>query len=157
MYSLWWSNHIVPTYVSRVAKSTGVVCENFVRKHKWFILWRVMIWEGQLHSTHNHNYLMGTTTFELHNITPTSPKNTLATILKAFWFFLLFMFFAYFSFKYIMHGHIGERKENTQLCKLNILILLCKCYTLLSTAFINCTQIYDWWILVVRWLFISFS
>ena len=28
------------------------------------------------------------------------------------------MFFAYFSFKHIMHGHIRERKENTQLCKL---------------------------------------
>ena len=48
--------------------------------------------------THSHNYLMGTITFEVHHITPTSPKNMLATILKAFGFFLLFMFFAYFFF-----------------------------------------------------------
>ena len=34
--------------------------------------------------THNHNWLMGTITFEVHPITPTSPRNTLATILKAF-------------------------------------------------------------------------
>ena len=34
--------------------------------------------------THNHNYLMGTITFEVHYITLTSPINTLATILKAF-------------------------------------------------------------------------
>ena len=34
--------------------------------------------------THNHNYLMGTITFEIHHITPTSPRNTLATILKTF-------------------------------------------------------------------------
>ena len=46
--------------------------------------------------THNHNCLIGTITFEVHHITLPSPRNTLATILKAFWFFLLFMFFAYF-------------------------------------------------------------
>jgi len=38
-----------------------------------------------------------------------------------------------------MHGYIGK-KIITQLCKPNILFLLCKCYTLLSTAFMNCTQ-----------------
>ena len=59
--------------------------------------------------THNHNCLMGTITFEVHHITLTSPINTLATILKAFWFFLIFMFFAYFTFKHILHGHIREK------------------------------------------------
>ena len=34
--------------------------------------------------THNHNCLMRTTTFDLHHVTPTSPRNMLATILKAF-------------------------------------------------------------------------
>ena len=34
--------------------------------------------------THNHNYLMGTITFDIQPITPTSPRNTLAIILKEF-------------------------------------------------------------------------
>ena len=34
--------------------------------------------------THNHNCLMENITFEVHHITPTSPRNTLVTILKAF-------------------------------------------------------------------------
>ena len=54
---------------------------------------------------------METITFEVHHITPTSPRNTLATILKSFLFFLLFMFFAYFSFKHIKHGHIREKRK----------------------------------------------
>ena len=33
---------------------------------------------------HNHNYFLGTITFEVHHIIPTSPRNTLATILKSF-------------------------------------------------------------------------
>ena len=39
---------------------------------------------GLITFTHNHNYLMETITFEVHHITHTSPRNTLATILKAF-------------------------------------------------------------------------
>ena len=34
-------------------------------------------------STHNHNCLMGTIIFEVYRITPTSPRNTLATIFKS--------------------------------------------------------------------------
>ena len=34
--------------------------------------------------THNHNHLIETITFEVRQITPISPKNTLVTILKAF-------------------------------------------------------------------------
>ena len=34
-------------------------------------------------STHNHNCLMGTITFEVHHITLTSPRNTLTTIFKS--------------------------------------------------------------------------
>ena len=34
-------------------------------------------------STHNHNHLMGTVIFEVHYITPTSPRNMLATIYKS--------------------------------------------------------------------------
>ena len=67
--------------------------------------------------THNQNCLMGTITFEIHHITPTSPRNILATILKTFWIFLLFIF-AYFFLLSISCMGIYERKENTQLCKL---------------------------------------
>ena len=55
---------------------------------------------------HNHNYLMGTITFEVHNMTPTSPRNTLATILKCililFTFHVLCIFFfqAYHAWAY---------------------------------------------------------
>ena len=73
-------------------------------------------------SIHNQNYLMENITFEVHHITLTSPRNMFASILKVFWFFLLFIFFAYFSFKYIMHGHIREKKIPNYV-SLNILIL----------------------------------
>ena len=64
--------------------------------------------------THNHNCLMGTITFEVHLITPTSPRNTLATIFKSILILFAFIFFAYFFsflFEHIMHGHIREREE----------------------------------------------
>ena len=41
-------------------------------------------------TTHNHNCLMGTITFEVHYITPTSPRNTLAIIFKKHFFFMFF-------------------------------------------------------------------
>ena len=50
MYSLWWSNHIVLAYVSKVAKNLRVVCENIARMHKCLILWQFEIWENQIHS-----------------------------------------------------------------------------------------------------------
>ena len=63
-------------------------------------------------STHNHNYLMGTITFEVHHITLTSSRNILATIFKSI---LILFFFScslhIFPFKHIMHGHIREIKE----------------------------------------------
>ena len=146
-------SHCTYTIVLKVAKSMRVVCETFARGIVKYYMKSNDVGGSNIF-THNHNCLMGTITFKVHHITPTSPRNMLATILKVFWFFLLFMFFAYFSFKHIMHGPIGERKEDTQLCKLNILILLCKCYILPSTAFMNYTQMfYDWRVLVVIWLF----
>ena len=90
---------------------------------------------------------MGTITFEVHLITPTSPGNTLTTIFKSIMILFAFVFFAYFLFEHIMHGHIRER-ENTQLCKPrhhNFAILK------------HTDVIHDWWALVVRWLFMPFS
>ena len=47
--------------------------------------------------THNHNCLKGIITFEVHPITPTSPRNMLATICKSililFAFDFLYIFF----------------------------------------------------------------
>ena len=50
---------------------------------------------------------MGTITFKVHPITPTSPRIHACNHFKS-----IFDLFAFdFSFKYIMHGHIRERKE----------------------------------------------
>ena len=127
MYSLWWPNYIVPTHVSKVAKSVRVVCEKHNKCAQ--VSHIITIWEMRksITFTHNHNCLMGTITFEVHHMTLTSPKNTFTIILKAFRFFLLLIFFTYsFSFwAYHAWAYKGERR-NTQLCKLNITILLCR-------------------------------
>ena len=67
---------------------------NKARVHKCLILWRFEVGENQIHS----NYVMGTITFEVHPITLTSLRNTLVTILKTFWFFLLLFFLCIFFF-----------------------------------------------------------
>ena len=59
---------------------------------------------------------MGTITFEVHPITPTSHRNTLAIIFKSILILFDFSLFEYFLFEHIMHRHIRE-KINTQLCK----------------------------------------
>ena len=98
--------------------------------------------------THNHNCLMGTITFEVHPITPTSPRNTLVTIFKNILILFAFIFFfAYFLFEQIMHGHIRERRR-TQLCKP-------KHHNFVMPKHTN--VIHDWRALVVRWLFMPFS
>ena len=96
--------------------------------------------------THNHNYLMETITLEVHHNTPTSPRNTLTTIFKSILIIFVFIFFAYFLFEHIMHGHI-RKKRNTQLCKP-------KHHNFATLKHTN--VIHDWQILVVRWLFITF-
>ena len=54
---------------------------------------------------------MGTITFEVHLITPTSPRNTLATKFKSILVLFAFDFLCiFFSLEHIMHGHIRERK-----------------------------------------------
>ena len=55
---------------------------------------------------------MGTITFEVHPITLTSPRDTLATLFKSILILFAFDFSLHiFSFEHIMHGHIRERKE----------------------------------------------
>ena len=55
---------------------------------------------------------MGTIIFEVHPITPTFPRNTLATIFKSILILFAFDFLCiFFSLEHIMHGHIREREE----------------------------------------------
>ena len=65
---------------------------------------------------YNHNCLMRTITFEVHLITPTSPRNTLVIIFKSILILFTFIFFAYFLFERSMHEYIRDR-ISTQLCK----------------------------------------
>ena len=109
MYSLWWPNHIVPTHVSKVVKNMHVLCENIARLHKCLMLWWFEIWENQFNS-HNHNYLMGTITFEVHPITPTSLRNTLAIIFKSILILFAWLFFVYFFF-WAYHAWAYKREK----------------------------------------------
>ena len=71
------------TIVSKVAKIMRIVCETYVREQEHHYMTSNDI-GGSNTIIYNHNCLMGTITFEVHYITLTSPRNTLATILKAF-------------------------------------------------------------------------
>ena len=92
---------------------------------------------------------MGTITFKVHPITPTSPRNTLGNIFKSILILFAFDFSLHiFLFEYSMCGNITETEENTQLCKLkhpNFAMLK------------HIDVIHDWRVLVVRWLFMPFS
>ena len=92
---------------------------------------------------------MGTITFEVHPITLTSPRNTLATIFKIILILFAFDFSLHiFSFKDIMHGHIRERKEKPNYVKP-------KHHNFAMPKHTN--VIYDLRALVARWLFMPFS
>ena len=99
---------------------------NIARVHKCLIFWRFEIWEKSNTLIYIHNYLMGTITFKVHPITPTSPRNTLAIIFKSILILFTFVFFAYFSFEHSMHEHIREREDIPNYVSLNITILLCR-------------------------------
>ena len=93
---------------------------------------------------------MGTVTFEVHPITPTSPRNTLAIIFKSILilFALDFLCMYFLSlFEHIMHGH-KEREEIPNYVKLKHHNFTMSKHT---------DVIHDWWALVVRWLFMFFS
>ena len=102
------------------SKEYCLLCvKNIARLHKCIHVMTICGMRKSLQLTRNYNCLMGTITSKIHPITPTLLKDTLAIIYKAFWFFLLLSFFAYFSFvKHIMHGYIRERKEIPNYIKL---------------------------------------
>ena len=150
MYSLWWPNNIVPVHVSKVVKNLRVMCENITSVLKSLILWWYEIWDMRKSNTltHNHNCLMETITFELHPITPISPRNTLATIFKsilillAFVFLCIFSFWTYHALAYIereeIPNYVSQKHHNFAIPK-------------------HTNVIHDWQDLVVRWLFMLFS
>ena len=130
-------------------KSSKEFCVLCVKYSKSIYVSYIMtIWDMRKSNilTHNHNYLMETITLEVYHNTPTSPRNTLTTIFKSILIIFVFIFFAYFLFEHIMHGHI-RKKRNTQLCKP-------KHHNFATLKHTN--VIHDWQILVVRWLFITF-
>ena len=101
----------------------------------------MMIWDIRKTNTltHNYNYLMGTITFEIHPITPTSSRNMLAIIFKSililssffFSFFFLHIFFlniscmAGFSGEMVIYSYEREREEIPNYVSQKITILLC--------------------------------
>ena len=76
-------SHCTCKIVSKVAKIMHVVGETFAREQVHHYMTSNDI-GGSNTITHSYNYLMRTITFKVHHITPTSPRNMLATILKAF-------------------------------------------------------------------------
>ena len=104
---------------------------------------------------------MGTITFKVHPITPTSPRiHACNHFLKHFLSFCFWFFFAYFSFKHIMHGHIRERKEiPNDIWHSNF--AMPKHTNIIDTALLLCRSIhvsfYDWRVTIVRWLLMHFS
>ena len=94
------------------SKEYCVLCvKNIARLYKCLHVMTIWDMRKSVQLTHNHNYLMGTVTFEVHLITPTSPRRHSCNHIYSFLIFLLLFFFAYFSFKQTMHGHIRDRKE----------------------------------------------
>ena len=76
-------SHCTYTIVSRVEK-VCVLCVKLLQESISKSLYESNDIVGSNTFSHNHNCLMGAITFEVHHITLTSPRNTLATILKAF-------------------------------------------------------------------------
>ena len=97
---------------------------------------------------------MGTITFKVHPITPTSPRiHSCNHIWKHFLSFCFWFYFACFSFKYIIHGLIRERR-NTQWY---LTFQFCNHWHHTFTLPKHTDVIHDWRAIVVRWLFMPFS
>ena len=122
MYSLWWSNHIVPAHVSKVAKNVAwSLWKTLQDCISVYMLWQFEIWEN-----HFNSYIIITVWWGLSPLRyilqlPHLLEYTLAIIYKAFWSFCF-----YFSFRaYHAWAYKRERKEIPNYISLNITILLC--------------------------------
>ena len=145
------------------SKEYCVLCvKNIARLHKCIHVMTIWNMRKSFYLTHNHNCLMGTITFEVHPITPTSPSIHSCNHIKSILIFLPFIFLCIFSFKQIMHGHIKDRKEIPNYVKL-LKFQFCyaeahKCHDI---ALLLCRNIqisfHDWQATMVRWLFMLFS
>ena len=90
--------HCTCTIVSRVVKSMWVMFETFAKRISVSLDEECDDIRESNTSTHNHNCLMGTITFEVHHITPIPPRNTFATIYKSILILFAFHFLCIFSF-----------------------------------------------------------
>ena len=88
---------------------------------------------------------MGTITFKVHSITPTSPRNMLATIFKSI--LILFVFnivcIFFFFWAYLAWAYKREKKYPIMLSFKHHNFAMPK----------HADVIHDWWALVVIWLF----
>ena len=148
MFLVMAKSHCTCTCIKSSKEFLRVVCENITCVHKFLTLWWFEMWEHQGTLTHNHNCSMGTITFEVHPITPTSPRNMLATIFKSILILFLLLYSLHIFFLNISCMGIYRERINTQLCKPkrhNFAMPKHKYF------------IHDWRALVVRWLFMPFS
>ena len=141
-------SHCTCTCIKSSKEFLRVVCENHSKIAQ--VSHVMTIWDMRESNTltHNHNCLMETITFELHPITPISPRNTLATIFKsilillAFVFLCIFSFWTYHALAYIereeIPNYVSQKHHNFAIPK-------------------HTNVIHDWRVLVVRWLFMPFS
>ena len=125
---MWWPNHIIPAHVLRVAKNIACcVWKTSQDCISVYMLWRLEIWEN-----HFNSHTIITVWWRLSPSRyilqlPHLLEDTLATIYKAFLFFLLLFSLHIFYLKQIIHGHIRERKEISNDVKLfDIALLLCR-------------------------------
>ena len=70
-----------------------------------YMLWRFEIWESPFNSYTIINCLMGTITFEVYPITPTSPRIHTCNHIQSIFDLFAFYFLCIFLFKQIMYGH----------------------------------------------------
>ena len=117
---MWWPNHIVLTHVLRVTKNIACCVWKISQDcMSVYMLWWFEIWENYFNLHTIITFWWGLSPLRYILQLPHLLEDTLAIIYKAFWFFFLFLFFAYYSFnKHTMHGHIRERKEISKYVKL---------------------------------------
>ena len=95
------------------SKEYCVLCvKNIARLHKCIHVMTIWDMRKSLSLIHNHNCLMGTITFKVYPITPTSPRiHACNHIWSIFYLFDFDFSLNIFLFKYVIHGLIIERKE----------------------------------------------
>ena len=85
--------------------------KNIARLHKCIHVMTIWDMRKSMMVSFWHNCLIGTITFKVHPITPTSPRIHACNHIQSIFDLFPFHFTCIFLFKQIMHGQIRERKE----------------------------------------------